>query len=110
LTDFPIHILELLTLGLILLSIFRIFKNLSFETANDSFQHALSDFPATQERIGPSIPPRLEFVKPLETKTLKPLYTIDNTDIPQNTIVKSTNTNPTKQHQTVLKNYIGDFF
>lgn len=105
----PIHLLELLTLGLILLSIYRIFKNLALETANNTFQQVLSDLPAAQERIDPIMPPKLELVKPLESKTLNSLNKLDNTP-PQKSTIKSTNTDLTEKHQTALKNYIGDFF
>lgn len=108
---FPIHILEFITVCLILLSAFRIFRELSLEVNNDASQYALSE---------PSTKPLDSNKNSLNRQTFDPtpktettLKLISNNDklLPSKSLKQTTaESELTEQHQAVLKNYIGDFF
>ncbi len=107
-TLLPIHIVELLTISLIFLSAFRVFKHLSLETSTNTFHIAQTDQPVGNQPIKP------------ETKASQPVSMLANPTLNKQ-IQSNTNTpltqpkskieeNNPEQAQTLLKNYIGDFF
>lgn len=124
LTLFPIHIIELVTLGLIFLFVYRIIKQLSLETFPSSATHtAISEHSIQAEKqvnqTKTSHPEhsltesQAKEYPTSEQETCSNLYnTTQNISAP-NIKDKPPATKPQQQagqNQAMLKNYIGDFF
>ena len=119
LTVFPIHILETLTICLILLNIYRIFRHLSLENDNNGLPISIPEpnqnlqtltnlHKESSGKLTPEIKsstsniedrPSLKLAAP-SASTLSASSKKQILHLPEKN----------EPHQTVLKNYIGDFF
>jgi len=106
---FPIHIIELLTLALVLLAIYRVFKAESFESSQVDSKCA-QQIPESGTQRKSAQQPTMEETAPENQGLSEPVsISMQHTEPSR---PKSTRTLDTKQtcNQAALKNYIGDFF
>ena len=114
---FPIHILETITICLILLNIYRIFRHLSLDNENNSLPIPIprlnENQPAltipTQKTSGTLTPEvKSSFIEEKASPKITDPNISTLSDLSQKQILHLPE--KAERHQTVLKNYIGDFF
>lgn len=106
---FPIHIIELLTLSLVLLAIYRVFKAQSFESSQAESKCA-HQIPESRTQRKSLQKPAMGETAPESQGLSEPVSMRMQQTEPSRP--KSPRTLDTKQtcNQAALKNYIGDFF